>query len=169
MPNDITYEITEEKNLIESKEGITEEQLNNKFGIANDKLFPNLTYNMYLPPFLVRKDLFPDGWPEEIDINTTANKVEYDLEIINEIGVPHRNIISNSTQREYVINFPGINYIIYIEQYISSMVDYEINNLINYDNFYIGYKYGFGDPRGDIGSVEISRGYRALCWWVRLK
>lgn len=61
MPNDITYELTEEKNLIESKEGITEDQLNNKFGIANDKLFPNLTYNIYLPPFLVRKDLFPDG------------------------------------------------------------------------------------------------------------
>lgn len=168
MPNDITYELTEEKNLVESKEGITEDQLNSKFGIANDKLFPNLTYNIYLPPFLVRKDLFPNGWPEDIDINMATNNAEYDLEIINEIGIPHRNTIFNSTGNDYIINFPGINYIIYIEKYQFFDGDYYLNNLINYNNFYIGYDYG-GPFGSDIGSVNITGGYRALCWWVRLK
>ena len=168
MPNDITYELTEEKNLVEAKEGITEDQLNNKFGIANDKLFPNLTYNIYLPPFLVRKDLFPNGWPEDIDINMATNNAEYDLEIINEIGIPHRNIIFNSTGNDYIINFPGINYIIYIEKYQFFDGGYYLNNLIDYNNFYIGYDYG-GPFGSDIGSVNIAGGYRALCWWVRLK
>lgn len=169
MPNDTTYEIKEDKSLIPAENGITQEELNtqllNKFGIANDKLFPNLTYNIYLPPFLVRKDLFPDGWPDNIDINGNS---EYDLEKISEIGVPYTCGLSNSSGSDYTINFPGINYIIYIEEYLFFDGGYYLNNLINYNNFYIGYDYG-GPFGSDIGSVKISGGNRALCWWVKLK
>ena len=164
MPNDIKYEITEEKNLVESKDGITQEELNNKFGIANDKLFPNLAYNIYLPPFLVRKDLFPDGWPEEVICYST----HYTLKELNEIGDIGRYIISDSSNNNFSISPANINYILYIEE-IFSFEDYKLNEPVDYDRFYIGYGYQ-GENADPIKSITI-RGnnlYKALVWYVKV-
>lgn len=57
MPNDITYELTEEKNLVESKEGLTQEELdqwkidnfgNGKINVSNGTAPATGTFSFYI-------------------------------------------------------------------------------------------------------------------------
>lgn len=172
-----TYELNQNKSMILAENGLNQEQikayldsylpeyLNNwktsVFGVTYNTLFSSLNYKALLPPLMVREDLFPEGWPESVEV--TSN---YDLPDLEEYNIPSKLSIYNSSSSTITVESPGRNYIIYFEPY-QAFYAYNKTGQVDMSNFYTGMGQS-GPYAGAPTQLRLTSKWRALVWYVKI-